>query len=210
MCGRYYIEQEEDMAEMRRILEEVNRRFAGSALASRMKTGEIVPTDVVPAVSAMTDSRGQSAPTLTLMQWGITRPGASGVLINARSETAAEKPTFRRLVESGRVLLPANAFFEWQKNPDERTKTKFRFLVPGFPFFYMAGLFRPERLADGDETVNRFVIVTAPANEQMMPIHDRMPLILGRKDARRYLLDPSLAAAMLLSPPPCTLQAVTA
>ncbi len=210
MCGRYYIEQEEDIAEMRRILEEVNRRFAGTAMASRLKTGEIVPTDVVPAVSGMAGPGGQAVPTLSLMQWGMSRPGSSGVIINARSETAADKPMFRRLVTTGRVLLPANAFFEWQKDPASRTKTKYQVMVPGSPFFYMAGLFRPERIDTSDGLVNRFVIVTVPANEQLLPIHDRMPLILGHDDARRYLLDSDHAAQLLSSPPPCPLMTVPA
>lgn len=207
MCGRYYIDQEEDIAEMRRILEEVNRRFSGTSLAARVKTGEIVPTDVVPALSAAEDPGGAPYPTLTLMQWGMTTPQAGGVIINARSETAAEKPMFRRPVSEGRALLPASAFFEWQKYPDSRTKTKYRFSVAGDRFFYMAGLFRPERLAGTGETINRFVIITVPANEQMAPVHDRMPLILARDEARRFLLDPGAALAMLTSPPPCVLAA---
>ena len=207
MCGRYYIDQEEDIAEMRRILEEVNRRFTGSALAARMKTGEIVPTDVVPALSAASDASGTPFPTISLMQWGMTTPQSGGVIINARSETASEKPMFRRPVGDGRALLPASAFFEWQKNPDGRTKTKSRVSIEGDRFFYMAGLFRPERLAGTGDTVNRFVIVTVPANEQMAPVHDRMPLILARDEARRFLLDPKAALAMLASPPPCVLAA---
>jgi len=205
MCGRYYIDQEEDIAEMRRILDEVNRRFTGTALAPRMKTGEIVPTDVVPAMSQTEDAAGNRHPTLTLMQWGMTPPQSGGVIINARSETAAEKPMFRRSVSYGRILLPASAFFEWQKTPDSKAKTKYRFTLADERFFYMAGLYRPERLADSDERVDRFVILTVPANEQMRPIHDRMPLILGRDEAKTWLLDPAAALRLLAEPPACRL-----
>lgn len=151
MCGRYYIDDEDERAEMRRILEEVNRRYKGSALCARMKTGEIFPTDVVPVLTPTArDAGGDPAPSVHLMQWGMTLPQSGSVIINARAESAAEKPMFRQSVRQGRVLLPANAFYEWQKKAEGKGKTRYCLSVPGDNFFYMAGLYRPEPLSPED------------------------------------------------------------
>ena len=127
MCGRYYIDQEDDLAEMRKILTELNKRFYGQPALSAMKTGEIFPSNVVPVLQKQDKwqqtavqpdkSTDQDHILPGLMRWGFDRPGGSGLLINARAETAAAKPFFRKAFKYGRILIPASAFFEWRKVP---------------------------------------------------------------------------------------------
>ncbi len=123
--------------------------------------------------------------------WGFTpgwlKPGKSGFRpINARAETVAAKPMFRRAFERRRCILPADGFYEWKalangKQPwfiKARDDSLF-----GFAAIYEAG---------GELTSNRpsCAIVTTQANTLMQSIHDRMPVILDLRDYARWL-DPS-------------------
>ena len=189
MCGRYYIDQEEDLAEMRQILEEVNRRFNDTPALAALHAGEIAPSHVVPVLRPETP-QPDSRIIPDLMQWGFPRYQGSGLLINARAETAGIKPTFKSAVRTGRILIPASAFFEWEHLPQGRKGTKIKLSISDEATFYMAGLARffpdvPGPLAN----LQRFVILTTAANDSVAPIHDRMPLILPHRLLRRWLLD---------------------
>ncbi|NLM77430.1 MAG: SOS response-associated peptidase [Ruminococcaceae bacterium] len=199
MCGRYYIDQEEDLAEMRQILEEVNRRFQNTAVLDAVRTGEIAPSHIVPVLRLHTDDKPRVV--ADLLQWGF--PGFKGrsLLINARAETAADKPTFRSAVKQGRVLIPANAFFEWTHDTAGRTGRKMKLYMNDEPTFYMAGLARyfPE-VAGIDPPIARFVILTTAANTSVAPIHNRMPLIIPRRDLRAWLSNEQEAQSLLYKP----------
>lgn len=195
MCGRYYIEIESDLVEIRKILTDLNERFSGQPALARLKTGEIFPTDVVPVIRTWeTDEGPRLLP--DLMQWGFAEPYP---LINARAETADSKPTFRRYVADNRVLVPATAFFEWQEPAEAgQKKTKLKLSRPEEAVFYMAGLYRPLAPEQNPlQVTGQFVILTAAANESVSPIHDRMPLIVPRALLRPYLQDQNLARALL-------------
>ena len=129
MCGRYYIDQEEDLAEMRQILEEVNRRFHDSPALAAMHTDEIAPSHVVPVLRPE-QAGAQSRIIPDLMQWGFPQYQGSGLLINARAETAAAKPMFTTATRIGRILVPASAFFEWKHLPQGRKGTKIKLSLP--------------------------------------------------------------------------------
>ena len=207
MCGRYYIEQEEDLAEMRQILEEVNRRFRETDAVKALRTGEIAPSHVVPALR-LHQKDGNSQIAAGLFRWGYPKYRSSGLVINARSETAAEKPMFRQAMQKGRILIPANAFFEWQHPATGAKGSKMKLSLPGEPTFYMAGLARYfSEPGPGDLVLLRFVILTTAANRSVLPIHDRMPLILPRHALRAWLEDDA-AALRLISEP--VLQQLTA
>lgn len=198
MCGRYYIEIESDLVEIRKILSDLNERFAERPALDRLKSGEIFPTDIVPVIRLWETQEGiKLLP--DLMQWGFDDPYP---LINARAETADSKPTFRKSFQEQRVLVPAMAFFEWQKPVEAgQKKTKLKLSQPQEAVFYMAGLYRslaPEK--NPLQLTGQFVILTAAANESIRPIHDRMPLIVPRPLLRPYLLDPDRARDLLHSP----------
>jgi putative SOS response-associated peptidase YedK len=177
MCGRFYIEPEtptlEDIMLQMQRFEEL-----------RVKTsGEIFPTDIV----AVKSSGGEYA----AMRWGFTSFDGKPI-INARSETASEKPMFRDSMRSRRCLIPASGYYEWKR--DGVHKTKYRIYIPGDVLF-LAGCWRVE--AGGGEqtdgggavTVPRFVILTRDAAPWIAEIHDRMPVIIPRDDTEDWLRD---------------------
>ena len=180
MCGRFYTNVEKE--EIQKIIDAVNRAIVEREQKEKMKTGEIAPTDITPV---FINSSG-AAP--ALMKWGFPGylpPGSKAktapVIINARSETVLEKPTFRQYL-SQRCLVPANSYFEWANvGVKDKPKFEFRPVDASLETFWMAAIYR--RVADSDVPV--FTILTMAASESVAPIHDRMPVILGRKDARR-------------------------
>lgn len=174
MCGRYTLFSDEDNREMLRIIEEVARQNP----LREIPKGEVFPTNLAPVLLG--------GDRLALFQWGYPSFRGKGVIINARAETAADKPLFRRSLGAKRCAIPAAGFFEW-----DTAKHKYRFVLPGEPLLYMAGLY------DAFEGQDRFVILTTAANDTVADIHDRMPVILTGEARRRWLTDPAAAPAIL-------------
>ena len=169
MCCRYW---NEESPELRPIVEEMNR----SPLVRKwlnttaVKTyGEIRPTDVVPVIAP--DRTGARA--VFPMKWGFA---GKSLLFNARSETAAAKPTFREAWEKHRCIVPASWYFEWEHLhcADGKTRTGDRYAIQPLDaeMTWLCGLYRIE---DG---LPVFVILTREPGEEIRFIHDRMPLIL--------------------------------
>ena len=129
MCGRYYIAEEDSAAELQEIIEQLNRRGA------EVKTGEIYPTDTVPVLA----NNKSMVITPFAMKWGYTLPDGKQI-INARSETAADKPLFRDGMLQRRCLIPATNYFEWEKRGRDRIKYTIR--ECDSPILYMAGVYR--------------------------------------------------------------------
>lgn len=163
MCGRYYIDTDDNYEQIRQIVEEINRTQANTEAHAQMKTGEIFPTNIVPVI-------GQDGP--CLMKWGFS--GFQRPLINARSEIAHTKPMFRTSLMERRCLIPASGYYEWKTPADaDRRKQKFALYRAHEPI-YMAGIWRLEQAAQ----VPVFVILTRDAAPGISDIHHRMPLIL--------------------------------
>jgi putative SOS response-associated peptidase YedK len=125
-----------------------------------------------------------------LLLWGLIAawaddPSVGYRLANARSETAATKPSFRRAFRSRRCLVVADGFYEWQR-ADGRKQPYFIGLRGDRPF----GLAGPwERWEKHGEPVESCTVLTTDANELMRPIHERMPVILP-PDQYGLWLDP--------------------
>ena len=131
--------------------------------------------------------------------WASDRRGAAK-LINARSETAARKPAFARLIATAarRGLLPADGFYEWLRPEQPRgPRVPFRFTQPDGAPFAFAGLWTPAKI-DG-EWIATATILTTAANATVAPLHDRMPVILPDRDAELAWLSPELDAAGALA-----------
>lgn len=161
MCGRYYIET--DTEELRQIIAEVERKQGNSEAHAAMKVGEVFPTNIVPVIG------GEGA---MLMKWGYS--GYKNRVINARSETAAEKPMFRKSLLERRCLIPASGYYEWRRTQSGgKSKVKYALYRTG-QSIYMAGLWRMEQ----GEELPVFVILTREAGPGIADIHDRMPVIL--------------------------------
>ena len=185
MCGRYYLEES---PELRPIIEEMNRSpllslFQGFAAVTT--AGEVTPGCMAPVIAS---NRGGSR-TVFPMKWGFSvpkRPGTSGLLINARSETAADKPTFRESWASHRCIVPASYFFEWDheitSGGKKTTGPKYRIQPMAQTMVWLCGLYRMEN------GLPSFVILTREPGEEIRFIHDRMPLMLPREEAARWIL----------------------
>ncbi len=162
MCGRYWIDDGRDSVELGEIIGQVNRRPA----AGPVKTaGEVFPTDVVPVVA----SSRQLVPEGFAMRWGYALPDGKRI-INARSETAGERPLFRDGMRQRRCAVPATRYFEWERAGGKKTKYAIRPERDGL--FYFAGLYRVVNGAP------EFVILTRAPADSIAFIHDRMPVIL--------------------------------
>ena len=148
------------------------------------KTGEIFPTDTVAVIA---NSRALQ-PMPFAMTWGYTMPGGKR-LINARSESAADKPLFREGMLKRRCLIPASHYFEWSH--DARARMKYAIRPEGAGMMYMAGLYR---LEEGRPV---FTILTREPAPQIAFIHNRMPVILPRDAAGAWLRLQTPAAEVL-------------
>jgi putative SOS response-associated peptidase YedK len=116
---------------------------------------------------------------LAFLRWGLIPawaddPSIGNRLANARSETAATKPSFRKAFRSRRCLVVADGFYEWQR-ADGRKQPYFVGLQSDRPFG-LAGLW--ERWDKHGEPVESCTILTTDANDMMQPIHERMPVII--------------------------------
>lgn len=145
---------------------------------------------------------GDAPKNLRLMRWGLVPAWAKEAsighrMINARAETVAEKPSFRRAFESRRCLAPADGFYEWRKLEGSRAKIPMRFVLKSREPFAFAGLWDIWRKPDSGE-LRSFTIITTAANELLRPIHDRMPVILRPEDEEKWL-DPGLSDPNRLS-----------
>lgn len=127
MCGRFFVDKAESPEDLERIIDALNRK------GQIVKTGEVFPSDTV-AVIANTKAL---TPAAFAMPWGYKMPDGK-LIINARSETAAEKPMFRNGMMQRRCLLPATNYFEWEKRGSE--KIKYAIKPSNLDMFYMAGL----------------------------------------------------------------------
>jgi len=150
----------------------------GGGLA-RLPLDEVRPTDRVPVI-------GPRRLPVALI-WGLAVDWDRKPIFNARAETLAEKPTFRRLV-GNRCLVPATAFFEWSgaSSRPQGKRLRHRIARADGALSALAGLVDP----DG----GRFTIITRTANDQMSSVHPRMPVILD-PEAEAVWLNPDLPFA---------------
>ena len=188
MCGRYYFTRVSEDEKLDAVNKYMEKNYPGE-----YNTGEILPGDIVPAVI---DQHGK----IVAVPAGFGFPGFKDnrLIINARFETVAEKKTFADSLRDRRVILPASGFFEWSHH--DKVKTKYLFTVDAMQTIYLCGIYK---LVDG---AYRFVILTRPANESMIEVHDRMPVIVGEKEVRPYLTDRSAAAEILATASPMLLK----
>lgn len=126
-------------------------------------------------------------------RWGLVPFWAKDMkignrMINARSETLAEKPAFRAAFKRRRCLIPTSGFYEWQRQGKEKIPTYIR--VAGEQPFAFAGLWE-EWHGPNAEVLHSCTIVTTQANDFMAPIHQRMPVILTASQQSLWL-DPSI------------------
>lgn len=158
----------------------------------------ICPSQAVLAVRRKKDEEQRS---LAFLHWGLVphwmkEPPKDARMINARSETAAEKPAFRDAFRTKRCLVPADGFFEWKK--EAGGKQPYLIRMKGDGPFAIAGLWASWRKDDGPRLESCSLLTTSP-NQLMESIHDRMPVILPR-EVWDLWLDPQISDVDRLKP----------
>lgn len=185
MCGRFVIELPVDaMAKL----------FAAAPANNLppVPNYNVCPTTQVHVVSA-----GESGRRLGAMRWGFLphwykSPTDGPLLINARSETIAEKPAFSAACRERRCILPVSGFYEWTRDNDVR-----------LPWYITRADGAPMALAGvwqtwGENHAPTCAVVTTGANEPMADIHHRMPVILEQDDWGKWLGEEGKGAALLM------------
>lgn len=170
MCCRYSLNGNSSDERVRKIISLMERDYPG-----QYKIGEIFPGDTAAAILGE-NGRLRHQPAV----FGFPGVKKNQLILNARAETAATKPTFARALRERRAIMPADGFYEWSH--DEK-KTKYLFTLDGLRTLYLCGLYQE---IEGEY---RFVILTRPANASVMGIHDRMPVIASADAVRAYLTD---------------------
>ncbi|MCL4112951.1 UNVERIFIED_CONTAM: hypothetical protein GTU68_044965 [Idotea baltica] len=178
MCGRFTIttapERWVDLLQVSLWPEAASDRF------------NIAPTQNVVCVHQSDSGRATS-----MMRWGLVPSWAKDLkigarMINARSETAAEKPSFRTALKKRRCLIPADGFFEWQKI-DSRKKQPWLIHFRNHTPFVFAGLWESWISPDQPEPIFSCSILTTASNTEMVEIHDRMPVVIEPDDYQTWL-----------------------
>ncbi len=189
MCGRYSLTTPEDA--MRLLFDLPAAAMVAMATWAQPRFN-IAPSQTAPVLRLNAEGAARE---LVGMTWGLIpawsrrpRMGGSGQ-INARSETAAEKPTFRAAYRQRRCLVPADGFYEWQKV--EGGKQPYWISRADDAPFVFAGLWETWSAGQTGEIVS-FTILTTVAAEVLRPIHHRMPVIVGAENSAAWL-DPSRA-----------------
>ncbi len=204
MCGRYTTEIETDERELFQMLAraEQNSRTASVPLFSSDVSVAVLGREVFPsdtAAALAVDANG--AIDAFLFRWGFPSlfDGKRRLLINARSEHAAEKPLFAPHFIRQRCVIPTAGFFEWAHSGSHTDPSrKYRFNLPQSGMLFLAGFFRESPTVTNER---EFLILTRDANDSMAPIHHRMPVILRREHIEEYLLS-TVSAQMLLNETP--------
>ena len=172
MCCRYWMEES---PELRGIVEEMNdsplvRKWQKTSRITAY--GEVRPTDIVPIIAPDKAGKRKVFP----MKWGYS---GKSLILNARVETAAEKPTFKDDWIRHRCIIPASWYFEWEhlRGNDGKTHTGDKYMIQTAesPMTWLCGLYRIE------DSLPVFVVITREADESIRFIHDRMPLIMPKR-----------------------------
>ena len=177
MCGRYTLSTPTDL------LSDLYELETEITTTPRFN---IAPTQEAPVIRISPETGKRR---LDLLRWGLVPFWAKDStignrMINARSETAAEKPAYRVSLRKRRCLVPADGFYEWQATGGPKQPFFFH-RKDGYPFA-MAGLWdRWEKGEDGP--LETFTILTTVPNEIVAPIHERMPVILHPEQYETWL-----------------------
>jgi len=188
MPGRYDLTASGESEEISDIIGAAEKKYGSNTF----RTGEIFPGHSVPVLTASTKSDSMS---VNIFDWGFLNFSGDGLIINARSESVTEKLTFKESFAERRCVIPSTGFYEWKPNPIGR-KTRCKFNLPTMAEVYMAGIWKIQ------DNKPRFVLLTADANESVIEIHDRMPIIIERPLLKEWLNSPESAMEIMKEPTP--------
>jgi len=177
MCGRYALVPDEKFYDRFDVV-------GTSRDLSLQPRYNIAPGQTLPVITRNSPNK------VVLMSWGLIPfwakdPKIAYRTINAKAETVAVKPAFRSSFKSKRCLIPASGFYEWKKL-DSKRKQPFYFQLKNGEVFSFAGLYDVWKNEKGVD-LQTYTIITTTANEFLREVHERMPIILERKDEDIWL-----------------------
>lgn len=175
MCGRFVL-----LTDLSRIVQSFDIQGVSGELHQGIN---ISPGQMIAAVVRDEVNR------LVHFKWGLVPAWAKDPvvgyhMINARAETVAEKPSFRKAFQQHRCLIVADGFYEWKTEGQKKTPLRFG-LKSGEPFGF-AGLYEVWHGSDKNP-LQTCTIITTAANELVEPIHDRMPVIVPKADEATWI-----------------------
>ncbi|HEV2612833.1 MAG TPA: SOS response-associated peptidase [Noviherbaspirillum sp.] len=171
MCGRFSLHHQPDALQ----------DWYKAPMPEYVQHFNIAPTASIVVVRSDAGSRAG-----TRMRWGFIPswakdPAALPMLHNARGETVAEKPMFRRALRKRRCLIPASGFYEWKAVLGQKSKQPFYVSLKDDSPMSFAGLWECGRTVEG-ELLETCTIITTSANDMLAPIHHRMPALIDPAD----------------------------
>ena len=178
MCCRYYYEDFE--IELRELMKAEKVVELPDFRRRNTEKRDICPSQsavIIHCAGPESDGKG-SIIGASEMSWGFSNPAKKGLIINARAETAREKITFADSIARRRCVIPASGFYEW-----DPYKARYRFTSADGGLLLLAGFYRKE------QGLPRFTVLTTEANESMIKVHDRMPVMIRREEIRPWIED---------------------
>ena len=185
MCGRYTVLTEDEIIKIREILREISLNLVRDEIGTSGEEGderkEVFPTNTSPVIT-----RDKLGVNFENIKWGFKKWQQEGVIINARAETIREKSVFAKHLFTGRCVVPAGKFFEWEKI--EKGKRKYYAKDREGNLLFMAGLYRNVRDNEQERGFSReFVIITKESVRDINRIHSRMPVLLRTDQIEPWL-----------------------
>ena len=192
MCSRYFLDADGNI---------IAYTFRVAAEPRILRRVNIAPTQEAPVIRAARDGAGRE---VAMLRWGLVPFWAKDAsighkLINARSESAMEKPAFREAFRARRCAIPASGFYEW--TGEAKHRVPHAITVEGRPLVAFAGLWERWKDAAG-QRLETYTVITTDANTMIAPMHDRMPAILAAEDIDAWLTGTPEEAAALIRPYP--------
>ena len=187
MCTRFYADIDKELKPIITAAKQVS--FAQQMMINLSRplsmSGEIRPTDIAAVIAP--DKNGRR--TVFPMQWGFHVRGLKQPVVNARIETAAEKPAFCDSWYRRRCIIPASWYFEWQHYdlPNGRKKTGEKYAIQprDAEITWLAGLYQMEEI--NGFRYPAFVVLTRRPCDSVSAIHDRMPVILPESAINEWI-----------------------
>jgi len=196
MCGRYVRRSDK---------QKIAELFAihGPVMPDFGPSWNVAPQTFQPVVRLNRDTGERE---IVLMRWGLIPywakdPSIGLRTINAKAETITTAPAFREAFKYRRCLVPADAFYEWQKL-DAKTRQPFAIAMKDGKPYALAGLWEKWKDRKVSTEVLTFTVITTDPNEVVQPMHDRMPVIIPEREYDRWLQpgDPDRPPIDLLRP----------
>ncbi len=187
MCGRFYLDVDKEVLE---------NHFSLESAPTCQARYNIAPSQTILAILSRDQHRETDS-----FRWGLIPFWAKDErigykTINARAETVAFKPAYRAAFKYRRCLIPASGFYEWKTEPEGKQPYCLR--PKNAPLFAFAGLYEHWEDKTGN-TIDSCTIIVGAANSDVLPIHDRMPIIIDPLDYDAWL-DPDTQDSEALKP----------